>query len=230
MVAFHVKPYFHFCIIAVVIIIADLLSNKYLVDGAITGDTSEKRKFFSKPEGVLVQLGIIAFCSMSSEGAMFDWSGVYFQDVVKAQGELVTFGYVIFMATMATGRFLGDKLVARIGKKKLLQISGLLTSCGLFLSVIFPYIVPATIGFLLVGFGVSSVIPITYSLGGRLTKVSPSIAIATIASVGYLGFLMGPPMIGYIAHVAGLRYSYALIGIFGFCIAFIVTKLKVVEK
>ena len=86
MIAFHVKPHIHFCIVAILVIIAELLSNKYLVSGAIAGDTdtTEKKKLFSKPEGILIQLGIIAFCSMASEGAMFDWSGVYFKDVVKA--------------------------------------------------------------------------------------------------------------------------------------------------
>jgi MFS family permease len=230
MIAFHVKPHVHFCIIAAIAIFAELLSNKYLLDGALAGEAPKKKKLFSKPERILVHLGIIAFCCMSSEGAMYDWGGVSFKEVVNAQGAFVAIGYVIFMATMTTGRCLGDKLIANIGRKKLLQISGLLTSCGLFTAVIFPYVVPATVGFLLVGLGVSTVIPMIYSLGGRVSKVSPSMAIATIASVGYLGFLMGPPMIGYIAHIAGLRYSYALIGVFGFCIAFIVTKLKVVEK
>jgi hypothetical protein len=70
-----------------------------------------KRPFFIKPQGTLLQLGIIAFCSMATEGAMFDWSGVYFREIVLAPHSLVVLGYASFMVMMATGRFFGDKVI-----------------------------------------------------------------------------------------------------------------------
>lgn len=227
MMALHVKPHQHFMIVAATVILAVFLFNHYLVPGK--GEKSEKKPFFSKPDTILIQLGVIGFCSMASEGAMFDWSGVYFKEVVHSPASLVILGYTSFMVMMATGRFLGDWLITQLGRKKLLQICGVLISVGLFTSVLFPYLITATIGFLIVGLGVSSVVPIVYSVAGKSSKLPPSMALAAVTSVSFLGFLMGPPLIGYIAHISSLRYSFALIGIFGFCITILVSKLKVMD-
>ena len=189
-----------------------------------------KRKFFNKPDRSLIGLGIIGFFSMASEGTMFDWSGIYFKDVVEAPASLVVLGYASFMIMMASGRFMADFIIRRIGRKKLLQISGVMVSAGLYIAVIFPNIIASTIAFMIVGLGVSSIIPSVYSAAGRNTKVPPGIALATVASVSYFGFLMGPPVIGYISEAFGLRYSFALIGIFGIGITLMVSKVKALSK
>ena len=163
---------------------------------------------------------------MASEGAMFDWSGIYFKDVVQAPHALIILGYTSFMITMAAGRFMADRLVVKFGRKHLLQVSGILISSGLLISVIFPYLVPSTLAFMMVGLGVSSIVPSVYSAAGRHATIAPGIALATVSSVSYLGFLMGPPLIGYISAAAGLRYSFAVIGIFGFCITLLVARIK----
>jgi len=167
---------------------------------------------------------------MASEGAMFDWSGVYFKDIVMAPSSLVILGYTSFMIMMASGRFLADFVTSKIGRKRLLQICGLFISAGLYTAVLFPYLITSTIAFMLVGLGVSSIVPSVYSAAGRHTKVQPGIALATVSSVSYLGFLMGPPMIGYISQAAGLRYSFAFIGIFGVGITLIVSKIKALNS
>ena len=166
---------------------------------------------------------------MASEGAMFDWSGVYFKDVVKAPSSLVILGYTSFMIMMATGRFVADYIISKIGRKKLLQICGVMISTGLFTSVLFPYLIPCTIAFMLVGLGVSSIVPTVYSAAGRHSKVPAGIALATVSSVSFLGFLMGPPLIGYISEIAGLRYSFAVIGIFGMGITLLVSRIKALQ-
>jgi len=130
---------------------------------------------------------------------------------------------------MATGRFLGDRIISRVGRKKLLQVSGMLVLTGLMISVLFPYIVTATFGFIIVGLGVSSIIPTIYSTAANATKIAPGMALASVSSIGFLGFLLGPPLIGYIAALANLRYSFAVIALFGLCITIIVTKLKVIR-
>jgi len=191
-----------------------------------TSSEEPRRKFFNKPDNVLLQLGIIGFCSMASEGAMFDWSGIYFKDVVKAPSSLVVLGYASFMIMMATGRFVADYLISKIGRKRLMQICGVMISTGLFTSVLFPYLIPCTLAFMLVGLGVSSIVPTVYSTAGKHTKVPPGIALATVSSVSFLGFLMGPPLIGYISQVAGLRYSFAVIGVFGMGISLFVSRIK----
>ncbi|MFC3365263.1 MFS transporter [Pedobacter fastidiosus] len=228
MVNLHIIPYHHFWIIVVLIWINVLLNHKHLVPGKGSPNQS-KTKLFTMPEGVLLQLGIIGFCSMATEGAMFDWSGVYFKDIVKAPSSLVILGYASFMVMMATGRFVGDKIIAKVGRKRTIQISGLIISTGMFLSVFFPFVVSATFGFMLVGIGVSSIVPTVYSVAGKNGKVAPGIAIAIVSSVSYFGFLMGPPLIGYISQLSSLRYSYGVIGCFGLLVSFLVTKISAVD-
>jgi MFS family permease len=220
-------PHQHFFVVAAMVFVIAFTARKYLIPG--TTPQAQKKKLFEKPEKILLQLGIVAFCSMSAEGAMFDWSGVYFKEVVKAPHSLVILGYASFMVMMAMGRFLGDRIIARIGRKKLLQISGILIVTGLMTAVLFPYIITATAGFILVGLGVSSIVPTVYSAAAKASKASPGMALAGVSSIGFLGFLSGPPIIGYIAQIAGLQYSFAVVAIAGLCVTVIVSKLKVLN-
>jgi MFS family permease len=230
MIHLNIVPYWHFIFVILLVWTLIWLNHDHLFKGKPSVSADEpKRKFFNKPDAALVQLGIIGFCSMASEGAMFDWSGVYFKDVVKAPSSLVILGYTSFMIMMAAGRFMADYVTSKIGRKRLLQICGLIVSTGLYIAVAFPYLITSTIAFMLVGLGVSSIIPSVYSAAGRHTKVPPGIALATVASVSYFGFLMGPPLIGYISQAAGLRYSFAVIGIFGLCISLVVSRIKLLN-
>lgn len=227
MVNLHISPYPHFWIITGLIWINVFFNFKHLVPGRGT-QAERKPKLFVKPEGILLQLGIIGFCSMATEGAMFDWSGVYFKDIVKAPASLVILGYASFMVMMATGRFIGDSIIAKLGRKHTIMFSGIVISTGMFISVFFPFIITATIGFMLVGLGVSSIVPTVYSVAGKSGKTAPGMAIAMVSSVSYLGFLMGPPLIGYISALSSLQYSYAVIGCFGLLVSFLVTKIKAI--
>jgi MFS family permease len=227
MINLEIEPILHFSIVIGMIACNVALNQPDLVPGV--GAPLARRRGFVRPQGALLQLGIIGFCSMATEGAMFDWSGVYFKDIVAAPSSLVLLGYAAFMIMMATGRFLGDAVIIRIGRKRTLQTSGLVISTGMAVVVLFPAVIPATVGFMLVGIGVSSVVPTLYSVAGRNEKVPAGIALATVSSVSYLGFLMGPPLIGYISALSSLRYSYAVIGCFGLLITLVVSKLKVVD-
>lgn len=226
MIANMVSPYLHFWIIAGIIVITIFIARRHLLPGTVI---SETKPFFTKPDKALMQLGVIGFCNLACEGAMFDWSGVYFQKVVHAPSSLITLGYIAFMFTMAGGRFIGDRLVRRVGQKRMLEVSGILIALGLTIAIAFPYILTSTIGFLIVGFGVSSVVPTVYSAAGRNTKVSPSIAIASVSSISFLGFLMGPPLLGYIAEIANLRYSYALVAVFGLATSILASRAKLLQ-
>jgi MFS family permease len=123
MINLKVAPYWHFLTIILIVWVIVWINHPFLVKGKAGFNKDEpKRKFFSRPDSILLQLGIIGFCSMASEGAMFDWSGVYFKDVVKAPSSLVILGYTSFMIMMATGRFVADYVITKIGRKKLLQM------------------------------------------------------------------------------------------------------------
>ncbi|WP_149915155.1 MFS transporter [Sphingobacterium cavernae] len=218
----------HFIIILFLIIVNTLLNHKHLVQGK--PEQKEKRSFFSRPEKSLVQLGIIGFFSMATEGAMFDWSGVYFKDIVGAPANLVIVGYASFMIMMATGRFIGDYVISRLGRKRTLQISGILMFIGLMLSVLFPQFWLCTFAFMLVGIGVACNIPTVYSLAGQNKKIPSGVALAMVSSVSYLGFLLGPPLIGYIAEIFSLRYSYGLFAFFGLLMFLMTSKLKIFRE
>jgi MFS family permease len=231
MISLKIPPFYHFVTVALLVWINLFVNRPFLMQvKSSASPAAPRRKLFNKPDAILFQLGIIAFCSMASEGAMFDWSGIYFKDVVKAPASLVVLGYTSFMVMMATGRFVADYLISELGRKRWLRISGILISSGLFTAVFFPFLVPSTIAFMVVGLGVSSIVPTVYSAAGKHPTVPTGIALATVASVGFLGFLMGPPLIGYISQAFGLRYSFAFIGFFGIGITFLVSRIRVLNQ
>ena len=229
MLSLDLAPYHHFLIVGLIVITLIAFNYKFLIKAKRTPVTVEKKKLFAKPDSALIWLGVIGFGCMASEGIMFDWSGIYFKDVVKAPGPLIILGYTSFMIMMASGRFLGDGLILRFGRKKVIQTSGLLISTGLFTAVAFPYLIPSTLGFMLVGLGVSTIVPTLYSLAGKNPTVPPGEALTIVSSVSFLGFLMGPPVIGYIAELMGLRFSFAFIGVFGVLIALMVSRIKAIQ-
>ncbi|WP_291286457.1 MFS transporter [Flavobacterium sp.] len=228
MLALKLSPLHHFMIVAGVVLLMISFNFKFLIKAKekikVKG---EKKKLFVKPDTALIWLGVIGFCSMASEGVMFDWSGVYFKDVVKAPGPLVILGYTSFMIMMASGRFLGDGLINKFGRERVMQISGVMISAGLFTAVFLPYLIPCTIAFMAVGLGVATIVPTVYSMAGKNPTVPPGEALTIVSSVSFLGFLMGPPVIGHIAETFGLQFSFAFIGIFGVLIAFMVSKIRV---
>lgn len=218
----------HFLVIALIIFSFILLNKNYLAPPS--DKKAESRKFVFKPDRVLISLGIVGFCSMATEGAMFDWSGVYFHDIVLAPEQLIILGYASFMIMMATGRFIGDYILQRIGRQRTLQISGCLMFLGMGLSVAFPSLVSSTIGFMLVGLGVACNVPTIYSIAGKHPSIPSGIALAMVSSLSYLGFLMGPPLIGYIAEIFSLRYSFGLFSIFGLILLVMTSVLPIFRQ
>lgn len=223
-----IVPLYHFIMVGCFVILTNFIFQRFLLVTPTSPSTMVFKKI-QRPKGLLLQLGLIAFCCLSAEGCMFDWSGVYFKEIVGAKGYMISIGYASFMIMMATGRFSGDKLAATFGRKKMVQLSGVLIFTGMMIAVLFPTLIMATIGFLIVGFGVSSIIPLLYSTAGKVKDVTSSIAIATVSGVGFFGFLMGPPLIGYIAQIAGLRYSFAVIAVLGLGISFLISKVRLME-
>lgn len=210
----------HFLIIVAIIFLNTFWNLRFLLDQDIQTDEKEKTKF--KPDKILLQLGIIGFFSMATEGAMFDWSGVYFAEIVKTPENIAILGYIAFMIMMASGRFIGDYIITKIGNNKVLIISGLLMFLGMISSVIFPNIIVSTIGFMLVGLGVACCVPTVYSLAGKHSKIPPGMALAIVSSISFLGFLMGPPLIGYIAEAFSLRWSFMIFSFFGLAMVFMI--------
>ena len=225
---FGVDTLTHFILIFCIILILFFTQQKYLFD--FVPSPEDDKKGFVKPDKTIIQLGIIGFLGMATEGTMFDWSGVYFHEIVQAPEKWTTLGYAAFMIMMALGRFVGDRFIERFGKRRILQISGIMMGTGLLISVFFPTLVICTLAFMLVGMGVACTVPTVYSVAGQHKTINPGIALALVSSISFLGFLLGPPLIGYIAELFDLRYSYALFAIFGFILSFMVSRLDIFKK
>lgn len=229
MVGLNIGPLSHFIIIYLValgvvltmkntILPRDSKRNKVKKEG--------KHKTFVKPDRLIIMLGLVSFAGMVCEGTMFDWSSVYFEQVIQPSKNLIRLGYIAAMCSMAGGRFAADKLITRFGVVNVLKCSGITIAFGLLLSVLFPYLLPATIGFLFVGLGISSIVPICYSLAGRSQVMSPSVAIAAVSSIGFLGFLLGPPVIGFVAQALDLRWSLGFVAIIGLLITLLAPQIN----
>ncbi|RYY87468.1 MAG: MFS transporter [Chitinophagaceae bacterium] len=205
-----VAPSLHFTGVALVIVAGLAFVYPYIYNEPPS--RSAQTPIFLFPSKALLALGLICFCSMICEGALFDWSNVYFEKVVKARGAWAGAGYTAFMATMATGRFVADRISHRFGTYRTIQGSAVLVTAGLLLAVLFPTLPGALTGFLLIGFGVSSVVPLVYSEAGRSSE-NAGMALAAVSSIGFLGFLVGPPVIGLLAGVFSLRVSFLFVAL-----------------
>ncbi|HYF29641.1 MAG TPA: MFS transporter [Chitinophagaceae bacterium] len=217
-------PFHHFIIIGAFIMLALAFIFQYLLPNEER--STVRNKLFVMPDKSLVTLGILAFCCMMCEGAMFDWSGIYFKKVVGAEKAWIGAGYTAFMCTMAAGRFIADWVAVQLGFTRTLQVSGILITAGLGIALLFPYLAPAITGFFLVGLGVSSVVPLVYSKAGRSKTLSPGIALAAVSSIGFLGFLIGPPVIGIVAGILNLRVSFVIIALMGLSVALLAGLLN----
>lgn len=226
MINMGVGTFYHFMISFILVLSLWLYSKAHLTN-IIHKVSPQRQSIFKSVNPTLVALGIIGFLSMAIEGAMFDWSGVYFQTIVKAPENLVIMGYTSFILMMTLGRFVGNRIIEKYGKRRVLQLCGVLMSSGLFLSVFFPELWICIIAFMIIGLGSSLSVPSVYSTVGKVSTVAPSIALSFVSSISFLGFLMGPPLIGYIAESFDLRYSYGLFACFGILLAVMARQMKV---
>lgn len=166
-----------------------------------------------KPDLSIVYLGMLLFFACICEGGMFDWSGIYFKEVVSV--EIFTWGYLMFMICMAISRFASDVVIEKIGMHKTFIVSASFIVSGILLAVSFPSFWPSLIGFCLTGFGTAAVIPMTYLLAGSHPKYAPGIVISIIATYGIVGMLIGPPLIGYLSHALNLRVAFIAFALSG---------------
>jgi MFS family permease len=166
---------------------------------------------FARPSLGILLPGIVALASLLSEGAMADWSAVYLSSSLGAGTGTAAAAFAAFSMMMAAGRFTGDRLVARLGGDAVVRAGGALAAAGLGLSLAIGHPLVAVLGFALVGAGLSCVFPVVLSSAARSPDLPPSAAIAAVCTVGYFGFLLGPPMIGGLAELIGLPGALGLV-------------------
>ena len=156
------------------------------------------------PHPSLLLLGILCFSTMVSEGAMGDWSALFLRVVHRLPNGTAGYGYTCFAGLMVLGRFSGDAIVARTGELRALRYGGLLSAAGLLMILLLNPLPWVLLGFALAGAGLANASPVLYRTAGTLPGFAPGEGIATVVGVGYAGLLIGPPLLGVLAHLAGL--------------------------
>jgi len=211
MIKMDVTMQIHLLIISIVTLVVSIYTYQFTLknDKSATGN----KILLGKPDPFIFYLGILIFLAAICEGGMFDWSGIYFKDIIKE--DIFTYGYLSFMTCMALSRFFSDKLMQEIGLQKTFIFSASLITLGILIAIVFPFFWSALIGFCLVGFGTAAIFPMTFALAGTSKKYSPGMAISIISTYGIIGMLIGPPLIGYLSHAFGLKNAFYLFIVVG---------------
>jgi predicted MFS family arabinose efflux permease len=173
----------------------------------------------SLPRGPLVLLGLLAAAGLVGEGAMYDWSVLYLRQELAAPAGVASLGYASFSGAMAAGRFAGDWVRSHLKPATLLCASGLLAAAGMVLALAWPQPLAALVGFALVGLGFANIVPVLFSAAGQLEDVAPAHGIAAVSSMGYLGMMAGPPLIGFIAEARSLTSGLLVVVFFAVMVA-----------
>jgi len=195
----------HFLIVSVFSVVVLFFFNGSIPEAS---KGQPKKKLFSAANKGLLQLGFIAAGSMFCEGMMSDWSGIYFSKVGGVAGQYYVLGYASYLTTMVMGRFFGDWFLEKYGEMAMVKASAILLGAGFLVAVVFPYPILIVVGFLLVGLGVSCFVPMIFLLASKNAEVPIGTAVSSVSLLGYIGFLIGPPIIGYLSETFGLQAAF----------------------
>jgi MFS family permease len=166
---------------------------------------------FTWPRGLLLLIGLLICFGMLAEGVMYNWSVLYVKQELHTTQSFAAFGYVCFAAATAAMRFAGDAVRARVAERQMLFAGPALAAVAMLLVVLTATPWMALLGFAFIGIGLATVVPILYNAATRVPGVSPAAAIASVSSIGYVGFMIGPPIIGAIAHASSLTLAMSFL-------------------
>lgn len=205
----------HFMAVSLLGVVVVLWANiGQIPDTAVIQEHAEKKgPRFALPPKSLQVLGVIAFCAALGEGAMADWSGLFIHNDLGGSEGMAAFGFAVFSTTMLIGRFAGDRVIRRYGRVPVMRVAGIVSSMGMLVALLPHSVVAAVIGFAILGIGLSVVIPIAYSAAGSTPGIPSGRAVAAVATIGYTGFLAGPPVLGWVAKLISLQGALMLIAV-----------------
>jgi MFS family permease len=199
-------PRAHMAVLGLTITAAVIVAGRWMLPGHDGGSAG-----LSLPSGAALGVGGLTLLTMLAEGAVMDWSAVYLATVTGAATATAALGYAAFSTTMTLGRLTGDRIVGGLGRGTTLAASGTIAAVGLLLTLASGTVGPGIVGFGVAGIGLANIVPLLFSAGARLPDVAPGVGVAMVATLGYAGFLLGPPVIGTIADAMGLRVALLLI-------------------
>jgi predicted MFS family arabinose efflux permease len=166
---------------------------------------------FRLPRGLLLLVGMLCFVIFLAEGSMLDWSALLLRDFRGTAAASAGIGYACFSVAMAVGRLTGDRLVAWLGPVWTVRAGAALAAIGFLIAALLPWEATALLGFVLVGLGAANVVPVMFSAAGRLPASAPAVSIAAVTTLGYAGLLLGPALIGFVAHATTLPAALACV-------------------
>jgi len=202
------NPPLHMFFAVVLVLVVNLIFFKKYVH--IRAAPVDKEPFSLKLFKPLMILGIVSFIAMANEGAIVDWSGLYLKEIGLAPEILWGAGFLGFQITMTLGRFLGDAISTRIGSVKIVALGASITVVG-YIFVLTTETYLAITGFALSGLGFSVMVPELFRIGGKVNGIESSQGVAFIAGLGYTGFLIAPPVLGYIAKSSSLITCFIIL-------------------
>jgi len=196
------------CLLAVAaVIIMTLVS----VSGLLTYANPAEGPVFAVPRGSVLIIGIICFAVFLTEGTVLDWSAVYLTDVRAIPVSLGGLGYTCFAVAMTVARLTGDRIISSLGRLPVVLGGALVAAAGMAMVTFIAFWPLSLLGYTLVGAGCANIVPVMFSAAGRQTVMPQAVAIPAITTLGYLGVLSGPAVIGYVAHYTHLGFSFSLI-------------------
>lgn len=216
----------HFLGMSVLGLVILLWVGNRFVDDEPVADTVEAHTGLAIPPRALWPIGVIAFCAGFSEGSMFDWSALYIHDELGASEGIGALGFTLFSMTMLIGRFSGDKIVARVGEMAVIRAGGLIAALGMLGGLLMDTVAAAFAGFAILGLGISTLMPLVYSAAGSHPGVSSVRGVASIATMGFAGLLVGPPVLGTIAESTSLRAALGIVVLLCTVVAVLASSVK----
>ena len=202
------NPALHMLVVILLVFWVNFRLRKHYI--SVTAAPVEREGFTLKLFRPLLLLGVVSFIVMGGEGAIVDWSGLYLKEISQAPEFLIGSGFLAFSVTMTLGRFLGDGLSARIGSVRIVAFGSLIAAIG-YLAVLSTQTYGAILGFALIGLGFSVIIPELFRIGGNIKGVDSAQGVAFIAGTGYSGFLLAPPVLGYLAEQFELTTNFSVL-------------------
>jgi len=220
----------HFAVSGLLNMLAVLAVAGFLMDTHDVHKNVEHRLPFGNMPRTLLALSAIGFCILLSEGAMADWTALYLRQVLQAGQGTAAAGYSVFSAAMATMRFLGDLVTARLGPERAVRTGSVVGALGVGWAICMQRAGWAMPGFGLAGCGFSIIIPLVFGSAGRVKGVGSGAGIATVTGIGYLAFIAGPPIIGFLSQLVTLRGALLLVVICCVVSAFLSREMKGIES
>jgi len=174
---------------------------------------------FSLPRGAALGLGLLALLCFAVEGALVDWSALLMQERTGATPASAALGFSAFSIAMAACRFAGDRLIVRFGALRIMVVGGLAMFAGLALAVASTHFVLSAVGFALVGLGAANVVPLLFGAAARIPGMSAGNGVAAVATLGYGGLLLAPPVLGWVAMHSSIMVALGGLSLSGLVIA-----------